>query len=127
MEEGKSLVETARRDRLNGLKDLMVELGVTVCRSRQCHWQDAQGKTHTTSRDSDERVKDGNYGAWKLWDEASDILIVYIGEDDMPTSTMAFASIKKTILARDCCSACKSELKTLFRITEKVALERKLL
>lgn len=106
----------------------MAELEVTICRSRQCYWQDAQGVIQTKSREADERKRErGKYGARKLWHEASDILTVHIGEDDMPTSTMAFASIKKTILARFCCRACERELKTLFRITEKVAQERKLL
>lgn len=91
-----------------------------------CYWDDVNGATLYAGRKSSKSTPHPS-AASALWSEAKEQMRGYAEAVDMPSSSMAMSQTEKDILARPCCSGCKKEIKTLFRLTKMLAQERKLL
>lgn len=131
--EAEAEMQALRKKRLLDLLDIVNDQEIEVPQvGTKCHWTDKAGVTHWLYHGNaiqrGEPVDGGPVsGAEFIWREVGATVAALSLQEDMPTSALTFKVVKKEIMGRQYCPACKSEVATLFRIVEKVAKERKLL
>lgn len=117
-------LKTSQKRRIEDLATLMTSNHIKKCPEPDaCHWQKKGGGMQRAFK---------NPAAWRfaaegLWCEAAEKINMFSKQDSLPSGALALMYCEQEIMARECCKHCKNELDKLFRITEAVAKERKLL